>query len=147
MLVARETIDRIGYLDDSYFLHFEDLDWCMRLGAIEGQIVFVPDAIVEHTQGVCGWSRPIRVELHKHRSLIRFLRQNFTGYYPSSFMIIVSAVVMLRLVLAVLRTMLRQHGDPAGAWSHIFAEPERRLDKQIEADMRPTADRVGPNGG
>jgi hypothetical protein len=125
MLVAHETIERIGYLDDSYFLHFEDLDWCMRLGAIDGRIVFVPGAVVEHTQGVCSRSRPIRVEYHKHRSLIRFLRQNFAGFYPTSFMAAVSVVVMLRLAPTVLRILLHQPGNPAGGWSHIFAEPRR----------------------
>ena len=144
MLVARETIDRVGYLDASYFLHFEDIDWCMRLGAIGGQIVFVPGAVIEHTQGVCSRSRPIRVEYHKHRSLVRFLRQNFTGYYPSSFMAVVNVVVMLRLGPTVLRTLLHRRGDPAGAWSRIFAESDRDPASSVRAGRSASADPVHP---
>jgi GT2 family glycosyltransferase len=144
MLVARETIERIGYLDDSYFLHFEDIDWCMRLGAVEGRIVFVPGAVVVHTQGVCSRTRPIRVEYHKHRSLIRFLRQNFTGYYPSSFMAVVSVVVMLRLGPSILRALLHRRGDPAGAWSRIFAEPADDRSAPVRGGPPPTANPVRP---
>jgi hypothetical protein len=147
MLVARTTIDRIGYLDDSYFLHFEDIDWCMRLGAVDGRIVFVPDAVVEHTQGVCSRSRPIRVEYHKHRSLIRFLRQNFTGYYPSSFMAMVSTVVMLRFVPAAVRTLMRQRGGSPGAWSRIFAEPDRRGRAPAKPASRAAFDSAQRPGG
>src|SRR5262249_54870238 len=30
MMVRREMISNIGLLDEEYFLHVEDLDWCMR---------------------------------------------------------------------------------------------------------------------
>ncbi len=30
MLVRREAIDAVGSWDENYFLHCEDLDWCMR---------------------------------------------------------------------------------------------------------------------
>jgi hypothetical protein len=101
MLMRREALSEAGQLDDGFFLHFEDLDLCLRFEQAGWKVLFSPDAVVEHTPGVCSARRPVRVSYAKHRSLIRFLRKHFAGYYPSSFMALVSMLVMARFVLMV----------------------------------------------
>jgi cellulose synthase/poly-beta-1,6-N-acetylglucosamine synthase-like glycosyltransferase len=44
MMVRREAITDIGPLDEGYFLHCEDLDWCMRASRRGWKILFVPEA-------------------------------------------------------------------------------------------------------
>ncbi len=105
MLVKRSAVDKVGTMDGDYFLHFEDLDWCLRFAKAGFGIVFAPAASVTHTRGVCGRDRIRRVEYYKHRSLIRFLHKNFTQFYPSSFMALVTFEVILRLI-AVLAASL-----------------------------------------
>lgn len=72
MIVRREMIADIGPLDQEYFLHCEDLDWCMRARQQGWKILFVPDAKVVHQKGVSSRSRPLRVEYHKHKGMVRF---------------------------------------------------------------------------
>lgn len=109
MLVRRETIDDCGLLDaDRFFLHFEDLDWCLRFTQAGRRVVFVPNAIVEHTKGVCSASRPVRVELYKHASLVRFLRKHFTRFYPSSFMLTVQALVLVSALVSAIRVLFKR---------------------------------------
>jgi GT2 family glycosyltransferase len=112
MMVRRDAIAVVGQFDGDYFLHFEDLDWCLRFNQANCKILFVPDALVEHTLGVCSLSMPVRVAYEKHRSLIRFLRKHFTAYYPSSFMALVSALVTARFLLLAPRVWLRAHARP-----------------------------------
>ena len=112
MMVRREAIALVGQFDGDYFLHFEDLDWCLRFNQAKYIVLFVPDAQVEHTGGVCSLSMPVRVAYEKHRSLIRFLRKHFTAYYPSSFMALVSTLVTLRFLLLAPRIWLRAHMTP-----------------------------------
>lgn len=99
MMVRRDALASVGLLDGDYFMHFEDLDWCLRFTAAGWRVVFVPNAVVEHTQGVCSRRVPYRVAYAKHRSLVRFLRKHFTRYYPSSFMTLVTGIVMIRFIL------------------------------------------------
>jgi len=122
MLVRRAAIERVGTLDPSYFLHFEDLDWCLRFEKARLGVLFVPDAVVDHTQGVCCASRPLGAEAAKHRSLVRFLRKNFAGFYPSSFMAVVSALVALRFGLVALRVIARRRGRRT-AWDALIRGP------------------------
>ncbi len=96
MLVKRSVVEKVGTLDRAFFMHFEDLDWCLRFSQAGFGIVFVPQAVVEHTQGVCSRGRVRRVAYHKHRSLLIFLEKHFTQFYPSLFMALVSCAVTVR---------------------------------------------------
>ena len=118
MLVRREAIASLGLLDERFFLHFEDLDWCLRFTRAGWRILFVPDAVVEHAQGVCSASAPIRAEREKHRSLIRFLGKHFTAYYPSSFMMLVAALVAARFALRLPRLLIATRRPLAEAQAH-----------------------------
>lgn len=96
MLVRREAIENVGLWDEGYFLHCEDLDWCMRFRQKGWKILFVPDAPVVHHKGTCSRSRPLFVEWHKHKGMIRFYRKFFRSQYPGAFMWLVTLGVWLR---------------------------------------------------
>ncbi|GAB4060208.1 glycosyltransferase family 2 protein [Uliginosibacterium sediminicola] len=99
MLVRREALDDVGGWDEDYFLHCEDLDWCMRFNRKGWKILFVPDAPVVHQQGACSRSRPYFVEWHKHRGMVRFYRKFFREQYPGVLMWLVEAGVWLRFAV------------------------------------------------
>lgn len=96
MLVRAQALSQVGPLDEHYFLHCEDLDWCMRFRAQGWQILFVPDVVVTHIKGVCSADRPLFVEWHKHKGMIRFYRKFFRHQYPGWLMVGVRAAVWLR---------------------------------------------------
>lgn len=108
MLVRREALEEVGGFDEGYFLHCEDLDWCMRFLHKGWKILFVADARVMHHQGVCSRSRPVFVEWHKHRGMMRFYRKHFRHQYPGVLMWLVGIGVWLRFaLLAVYHTARR----------------------------------------
>lgn len=96
MLVRREAVKDIGLLDEGYFMHCEDLDWCMRFRRGKWKILFVPNARVVHYKEVCSEKRPLFVEWHKHKGMIRFYRKFFQHQYPGVLMWIVSLGVWFR---------------------------------------------------
>ena len=99
MLVKRRAIDDVGLWDDGYFLHCEDLDWCMRFKQKAWLVVFVPDARVVHEWGACSRKRPFFVEWHKHRGMLRFYRKFFQHQYPGLLWGLVVMGVSLRFLL------------------------------------------------
>jgi GT2 family glycosyltransferase len=55
LLVRRTAVDSIGLLDESLFIYFEDMDWCLRAGGAGYESVVVPRARVLHLgQGSTG---------------------------------------------------------------------------------------------
>jgi GT2 family glycosyltransferase len=96
MLVKRAAMEDVGLWDEGYFLHCEDLDWCMRFRQKGWQILFVPGSKVIHQWGACSRARPVFVEWHKHRGMMRFYRKFFRQQYPGALMWLVAAGVWLR---------------------------------------------------
>lgn len=108
MFVRRTAIGQVGPMDDRYFLHCEDLDWCMRFRMAGWQILFVPGVEIIHSKGVCGADRPIRVEWHKHKGMVLFYRKFFRRQYPVGLMYLVTAAVWTRFtILAALLSLKR----------------------------------------
>jgi GT2 family glycosyltransferase len=99
MLVKREAIDDVGLWDEGYFLHCEDLDWCMRFRQKGWKILFVPDAKIVHKRGTCSRTRPVFVEWHKHKGMLRFYRKFFKHQYPGFLMWMVIIGVWFRFGL------------------------------------------------
>lgn len=108
MFVRRSAMEKIGYLDDKYFLHCEDLDWCMRFRQGGYLILFVPKAEITHFKGVSSATRPISVEWHKHRGMLRFYRKFLLDRYPLPVVGLVSAGVWLRFGMVAARRTLRR---------------------------------------
>jgi hypothetical protein len=107
MLVRREALEGVGPLDEGYFLHCEDLDWCMRFRGKGYQILFVPDVRITHDKGYCSRDRPVRVLWHMHRGMIRFYRKFFRHQYPAPLMALVVVGVWVRFAVLSLATLLR----------------------------------------
>ena len=52
LYVKRDTIERIGVLDDDYEMAFEDADWCLRCWQAGLQIVYQPYSELTHLESV-----------------------------------------------------------------------------------------------
>lgn len=48
MLIKKEAIDTIGFLDPDYFNNFEDVDYCLRLRKRGFKIIVVPQSKIYH---------------------------------------------------------------------------------------------------
>ncbi len=114
MLVKRDAMQEIGLLDEEYFMHCEDLDWCIRFCRRNWKILFVPEAKMLHHKGVCSRARPIFVEWHKHKGMMRFYRKLFSHQYPGVLMWIVCVGVWLRFLLVASYHTVRRIGNVLG---------------------------------
>jgi N-acetylglucosaminyl-diphospho-decaprenol L-rhamnosyltransferase len=81
MLIRREAFEAVGGFDPSYFMFFEDVDLCERIGKAGWQIVYVPLARVEHVGGHSWRDQPgIMVKAH-HASAIRYLTRKYDAWW------------------------------------------------------------------
>jgi GT2 family glycosyltransferase len=132
-MVSRAAVAEVGGWDEGFFLHCEDLDLCMRFRARGWRILFVPGARAVHHRGLCGRSRPLRVEWHKHAGMIRFYRKHFRHQYPFGLMVLVSIGVWLRFTAIAARLCVRRIGRAiaaAGAWVAAGGrQPEDRISR------------------
>jgi GT2 family glycosyltransferase len=127
MLVRRAAIEQVGGLDEGYFMHCEDLDWCVRMRAHGWRVLFVPGARVVHKKGRSSRQRPVRVEWHKHKGMIRFYRKFFLSRYPLLLMPLIVCAVWTRFALkALLLLASASHAmlTDAGRLPHRIGSPK-----------------------
>jgi GT2 family glycosyltransferase len=113
MLERCEAMKNVGSWDEVYFLHCEDLDWCMRFRQKGWKILFVPDAPVVHHKGACSQTRPVFVEWHKHKGMMRFYHKFFRRQYPGIVMWLVALGIWLRFGAVAVYYAARRAGRPA----------------------------------
>lgn len=130
-LVSRAAFDDAGPWDEGFFLHCEDLDLCLRFRQAGWRVLFEPRAAAVHHRGMCGRARPLAVEWHKHRGMIRFYRKHFQAAYPPGLFGLVVAGVWLRFAaVATLQTARRGAAAVANVPAVFGARP-------LAADVSP----------
>ena len=92
MFMPRDTYCAMGGLDPAYFLHFEDLDFCMRLSGRGVPIYFVPSLQCVHIKGT---SKATASALARYKA--RGMRTYFRRYFSEGLRKPAAAIVWLTL--------------------------------------------------
>jgi GT2 family glycosyltransferase len=77
LLHRRAVSDRLGGLDEGFFMYCEDVDFCYRARQAGWTVYFHPGVTVEH--GIGGSSRAVarRMIVARHRSIWRYYTKHF----------------------------------------------------------------------
>jgi GT2 family glycosyltransferase len=80
MLIRTEQFRSLGGFDESFKMHFEDLDLMARIKQAGKHCILVPHARAFHLSGVSSGSRQLWVHRQKHAGMQRFFRKHV---YPT----------------------------------------------------------------
>ncbi|MEM8987614.1 MAG: glycosyltransferase family 2 protein [Pseudomonadota bacterium] len=92
MFLKRADYDAVGGMDEDYFLHVEDVDFCLRFAEAGGAVYYTPHVAVTHCKSSSRVS-PIGVERRKAQSMVRYFWKHFRKPYPAAFLVLVSGAV------------------------------------------------------
>ena len=112
MMLPAATYHAVGGLDEGYFLHVDDLDFCLRLHRAGVPVYFVPHVEAIH-QGGSSEASPIWTEWHKTWSFLRYFRVHYRGTRWLLLVGPLSAGVLARFGIKAARVLLRS------AWKRI----------------------------
>jgi GT2 family glycosyltransferase len=75
MLVRREAIARAGMMDASYFLYWEDVEWCFRLRHSGYRLLIVPRSVIYHKVNATSGDLPLTIVYYWERNRLRFIER------------------------------------------------------------------------
>lgn len=98
IMIRREVIDQVGYLDERFFMFLEETDWCWRVRQSGWEIWQVPQAVIIHfgsgsANGNTGWLKVMYV-----RSYIQY----YIKHYGRVKAVIARILLIIGLILRVL---------------------------------------------
>lgn len=85
MMVKREVIDIVGTMYDSFFLYYEELDWCERIRKAGYEIYIEPNARVYHKESASVGEASTLKTYYLNRNRILFMRRNFSNRHLIAF--------------------------------------------------------------
>lgn len=108
MVVKRQALEQVGMLDEGYFMHCEDLDWCKRFELAGWKVAFVPSAELIHAKGVSSKSRPIRVLYTLHKGMNRFFDKFYKKQYSWPLRTFVKIGIAASFILRAFKALIQR---------------------------------------
>lgn len=75
ILVPRAVYERVGGLDEGYYMYSEELDWCRRIRAAGWRVVYLPTAQVVHHVGKSSEQAVTARHINFQRAKLRYFRK------------------------------------------------------------------------
>ena len=109
LLIRRETWERVGGLDERFFLFLEETDWCFRAKQAGWRVVYDPRISVTHLGEYSVNQNPQRNLPQFYRSYVQFYRKHFslTPVRLGLLKTIIAAAALLRIMLWQFRALSR----------------------------------------
>ena len=76
LMTRRDTFERLGGLDESFFMYWEDADYCRRAANAGHRCRYVPSVTVRHATGASALYDPARAISEFHASAYRLYRKH-----------------------------------------------------------------------
>ncbi len=107
MVIRREVVEAIGYLDERFFAYQEDADYCLRARQAGWRVYYYPEAQITHFGGQGGSrAQPYRAIWAWHQSYFLYYRKHFAKDYFFLFNWLYYAAMGGKLVFALLKNAL-----------------------------------------
>jgi GT2 family glycosyltransferase len=103
MMIRKDVITQIGYLDERYFAYQEDTDYCFHARQAGWKVYYVPQSEIIHYGGRGGSNvNPYFGAYHWHRSYFLYYQKNLAKDYPLWFHPLYYLAMLLKFLIALL---------------------------------------------
>jgi len=90
MLVRKSAMDKVGLLDERFFMYAEDLDWCKRFRENGFNIIFYPDVNIIHHKyksGILNRDDEMRSKTRVwfYNTMLLYYDKHYASSYPKFF--------------------------------------------------------------
>lgn len=107
MFLPREDYEAIGGMDERYFMHVEDVDFCLRFAKAGGRVYFNPHVEVVHYKS-SSRANPVKIEARKTAGIVHYFHTHFADAYPRPFLWMVDGALWASFGLLFLRRAFRK---------------------------------------
>ena len=79
MLVKRQVFERVGFLDEAFYLYYEETDWCLQVRRAGYRILAVPASLTWHkVSATLGHASPV-IDYYMLRNHLRLIGRDWSG--------------------------------------------------------------------
>ncbi len=106
MLLRKETLDKIGLLDETFFMYGEDIDLSYRITKAGYKNYYFPGTTIIHYKGESTKKGSLNYVKVFYNAMIIFARKHFTGGKAGVFTFILQFAIWFRALLTILNRVV-----------------------------------------
>ncbi|WP_253200515.1 glycosyltransferase family 2 protein [Clostridium sp. CF012] len=100
MMVRKEVINKVGLLDETFFMYGEDLDWCFRIKEAGYKVIYYPEAVTIHYKGGSSKRKRYKTIYEFHRAMFIFYNKHYRNKYNFIITGIVFCAIAVKMTVA-----------------------------------------------
>lgn len=120
--ISRAALQKIGPLDEGYFMYFEEADWCARARAAGYRIVYIPGAAAVHDESAIAVKGSPSYLVRFHAGRWRYLLKHFA---PGE--------ILSQTFPAEKSWLTERHSGERRALNHVYRSIHAGLDEILAA--------------
>ncbi len=116
LLFRRSVLDKIGPLDERYFMYSEDVDYCYRVWEEGLKVVYLPMAQVYHLIGQDTKKVRVKLTIERHKSMYKFYKKHYSRslmFMDAITGVVVTIRCLIQLAVAYIQVMKESKGGSA----------------------------------
>jgi GT2 family glycosyltransferase len=87
MIVSTQGMEKVGYLDEQFFMYAEDLDWCKRFRDAGYKVVYFPESTIVHHKyksgrGTANSSLAKKTNAYFYQTMLQYYDKHYQKRYP-----------------------------------------------------------------
>ena len=108
MLMRKETLDKVGLLDEAFFMYGEDIDLSYRIIKGGYKNYYFPETRIIHYKGESTKKSSVNYVFVFYRAMVIFAQKHFSQKNAKLFSVLINFAIYLRAGLAILARFIKR---------------------------------------
>jgi GT2 family glycosyltransferase len=108
MFLRKETLDKTGLLDESFFMYGEDIDLSYRITLAGYKNYYIPETTIIHYKGESTKKGSINYVLIFYQAMVIFARKHFSQKNATLFSVLINTAIYFRAVVAIAHRFVKK---------------------------------------
>lgn len=113
MLMRKEALDKVGLLDETFFMYGEDIDLSYRLTQGGYKNYYFADSSIIHYKGESTKKSSINYVIVFYKAMAIFAKKHFSQSHARTFHVLIYLAIYLRAAAAIITRFVKQWFFPA----------------------------------
>lgn len=108
MLMRKSALDKVGLLDEDYFMYGEDIDLSYRIQKGGFDNYYFPETSIIHYKGESTKKSSVNYVFVFYKAMVIFARKHFAGKQAGLFSVLINSAIYLRAFFAVFSRIVKR---------------------------------------
>lgn len=109
MMVKKEVIERVGMMPETFFLYYEELDWCEQIRRGGYTIYYEPKSLIYHKESISVGKMSTLKTYYMARNRVLFMRRNASKRHLTVFLLFLMFLTVPKNLLGYLKKFELAH--------------------------------------